>query len=264
MPANFIKSLMTCHDNNRGFTLTEVIVVMVIVAILATGVVFMFTDPTAKVKAAAFEMRGDLNLARAEAVRRNESILVDFIFSACGQADVDSGVCTEVCSKTDIANFNACYGAGSNQGYVICFDEDGDSICSDEAPTTAELEEKIIKTVIFKDPVKFFAEISGSLPASPTGPTPNSAPDGITLVGNNGITLGELPIPGVDFIYMNPDGTSSHLGSVVLYFPQNGDPTTLTVKGKPYAVVVDSVSTGRVVLQRWRPDLGASGEWSRK
>ena len=241
----------------HGFSLIEVMVVMVIVAILATGVVFMFTDPTAKVKAAAFEMRGDFNLARAEAVRRNNDILVDFIFTA--ESD---------CNKKDKSSFDACFsGSGSNQGYVICFDENSDNDCSDEvlaASAAEDLEEKVIKTVIFKDPVKFFAEISGSLPSSPTGPTPNSAPDGITLVGNNGITLGELPIPGVDFIYMNPDGTSSHLGSVVLYFPQNGDPTTLTVKGKPYAVVVDSVSTGRVVLQRWRPDLGASGEWSRK
>ena len=254
MPTSFNTYLLRFCNNNRGFSLVELIVVMVIVAILATGVVFMFADPTAKVKSAAFELRGDLNLARAEAVRRNNDILVDFVFTA--ESD---------CGKANTASFAQCYsGTGSDQGYVICFDEDGDSICSDEASTTAELEEKIIKTVIFKDPVKFFAEISGSLPASPTGPTPNSAPDGITLVGNNGITLGELPIPGVDYIYMNPDGTSSHLGSVVLYFPQNGDPTTLTVKGKPYAVVVDSVSTGRVVLQRWRPDLGASGEWSRK
>ena len=250
--------------NNLGFSLTELMVVLVIVGILAIGVVFMFADPTAKVKAAAFEMRGDLNLARAEAVKRNENILVDFIFSACSQADVDdtANPCAAVCGKVDKAGFDECYSAtGTNQGYVICFDVDGDNDCSDEvlaASEATDLEEKVIKTVIFKDPVKFFAEISGSLPSSPTGPTPNSAPDGITLVGNNGITL------GVDYIYMNPDGTSSHFGSVVLYFPQNGDPTTLTVKGKPYAVVVDSVSTGRVVLQRWRPDLGASGEWSRK
>lgn len=257
MPADFIKSFMSRPNNNRGFTLTEVIVVMVIVAILATGVVFMFADPTAKVKAAAFELRGDLNLARAEAVRRNDDILVDFIFTAEPE-----------CSKKDKASFDACFsGSGNNEGYVICFDEDSDNDCSDEvlaASAADDLEEKIIKTVIFKDPVKFFAEISGSLPSSPTGPTPNSAPDGITLVGNNGITFGELPIPGVDYIYMNPNGTSSHFGSVVLYLPQNGDPTTLTVKGKPYAVVVDNVSTGRVVLQRWRPDLGAGGQWSRK
>jgi len=260
----YLKCFLQNCKSNRGFSLTELMVVLVIVGILAIGVVFMFADPTAKVKAAAFEMRGDLNLARAEAVKRNENILVDFIFSACSQADVDdtANPCAAVCGKLDKAGFDECYSAtGTNQGYVICFDVDGDNDCSDEvlaASEATDLEEKVIKTVIFKDPVKFFAEISGSLPSSPTGPTPNSAPDGITLVGNNGITL------GVDYIYMNPDGTSSHFGSVVLYFPQNGDPTTLTVKGKPYAVVVDSVSTGRVVLQRWRPDLGASGEWSRK
>ena len=77
------KSFIKNCKSNRGFTLIEMMVVMVIVGILAVGVVFMFTDPTAKVKAAAFEMRGDLNLARAEAVRRNQDILVEFIFTAC-------------------------------------------------------------------------------------------------------------------------------------------------------------------------------------
>ena len=53
-------------------------------------------------------------------------------------------------------------------------------------------------------------------------------------------------------------------GSVVVYYPKDGDPVTLNAKGKPYAVVVDSATTGNVRLERWRPELGVSGEWSRK
>jgi prepilin-type N-terminal cleavage/methylation domain-containing protein len=38
----------------QGFTLIELSVVMAIVCILATGVVFMYSNPTAKVKGVAF------------------------------------------------------------------------------------------------------------------------------------------------------------------------------------------------------------------
>ena len=78
----YFKCFMKNCKWNRGFSLVELMAVLVIISILATGVVFMLADPTAKVKAAAFEMRGDFNLARAEAVRRNDNILVQFVDSA--------------------------------------------------------------------------------------------------------------------------------------------------------------------------------------
>jgi len=52
---------------------------MVIVAILATQVVFSFTDSMARVKAAAFNLRADMNLARAEAVNRHANVVVKFM-----------------------------------------------------------------------------------------------------------------------------------------------------------------------------------------
>jgi prepilin-type N-terminal cleavage/methylation domain-containing protein len=250
----YLKYFINTCKGNRGFSLVELLVVMVIVGILATSVVFMFADPTAKVKAAAFDMRGHFNLARAEAVRRNENILVQFVGSA-----------KESCSKT---NFADCFAGGSFQGYVICFNENPliDDDCMDEGDTAAEIEEKIIKTVLFQDAVKYYA-FEATLPAAPSGP--NTVPGGVAnlLKNNNGITFGEATIadiPGDDFIYMNSNGTSSNTGSIVVYLPKDGDPTTMTVRGKPYAIVVGSVSTGNVRLERWRPDLGVSGEWSRK
>ena len=67
-----LKYFINTCKGNRGFSLVELMVVMVIVGILATSVVFMFADPTAKVKAVAFEMRGDFNLARGVAVKENK------------------------------------------------------------------------------------------------------------------------------------------------------------------------------------------------
>lgn len=262
MPIPYLKSLMQSCKNNQGFTLIELMVVMTIVGILALGVVFMFADPTAKVKAAAFEMRGDFNLARAEAVRRNESILIEFVSTAQEPCSGDNP--TDCCSVANPTNYSKCFSGGTQQGYVICLDAIPTSpstdppSCINEGASTTDLEEKVIKVVLFRDDVQYY-KFDATLPSSPTGPTPSDSPDGIALVSNDGITF----ING-NYIYMNSNGTSSDVGSVVLYLPKDGDPLTLTVRGKPYAAVVDNISTGYVRLERWRPDLGASGEWNRK
>ena len=60
---------------------------------------------------------------------------------------------------------------------------------------------------------------------------------------------------------MMSNGTSSDTGSVIVYLPKDGNPATKIVKGRPYAVVVDSESTGRVRLERWRPE---KDDWDRK
>jgi Tfp pilus assembly protein FimT len=225
----------------------ELMVVLVIVGILATGVVFMFADPAAKVKAAAFEMRGDLNLARAEAVRRNTNILVQFIDTA-----------QETCSKETTTVFTDCFAGGNSHGYVICFDENGDDDCSDEGGTVDELDEKIVKAVLFQDSVRYY-EFGATLPAAPSGPS--TCPLGVALASNNGITLFDPALPGteVDFLTMNFNGTSSHMGSVVVYLP--GEASALTVKGRPFAVVVDNMSSGQVRLERWQPNID---DWFRR
>ncbi len=133
-----------------GFTLVELLVVLVVAGILATGVVFMFADPTAKVRGAAFSLLTDLNQARSEAVSRNRDILVDFILAA-------------------------------RDGYRICIDTDGDRDCGDELPGD------IIKEVLFRPEVQLY-DCSAAPPYPAGGPT--KTPSGTELAGKNGLIFG--------------------------------------------------------------------------
>lgn len=134
----------------RGFSLIELCVLMALVCILATGVVYMFSNPTAKVRGVMFNILADLNFARSESVGRNQDILIDFTF-------------------------------GKRDGYIICLDTDEDRDCNDE------LAEDIIKKVLFRKEVKFYD--CGSAPPFPlNGPT--RTPSGTTLAGKNGLIFG--------------------------------------------------------------------------
>ena len=147
-PPNYLSSSKKKYA--PGFTLVELSIVMVIVCILATGAVYMFTNPTAKVKSAAFCMLADLNLARSEAVNRNQDILVDFIF-------------------------------GTQDGYLICHDTDTDKDCQDEPS------ENIIKGVLFRKEVRFYDCVSAP-PYPENGP--QKTPSGTSLAGKNGLIFG--------------------------------------------------------------------------
>ena len=212
--------------NAYGFTLIELMVVLVIVGILAIGVVFMFSDPTAKVKAAAFEMRGDFNLARGQAVKENQNVLITFDDTA------------------------------ANSGYRICYDTDSDKDCFDEGG------DDVIKDVIFRDRVRYYDFIGPALLPS-NGPDKAPAIDGVEtdLTDENGITL-QNNTNGDPYIYFTSNGTcepTNGAGAVVVYLSQQGNVSV--IKGWPYAVVIDSAATGRVRLERWRPDKDA---WYRK
>ena len=134
----------------HGFTLVELAVVMIIVCILASGVVYMYINPTAKVKSVAFCLLADLNHARSEAVSRNRDVLVDFTF-------------------------------GTRDGYLICIDTDADKDCQDE---TAE---NIIKEVLFRKEVRFYNCVSAP-PYPENGPS--KTPSGTELAGKNGLIFG--------------------------------------------------------------------------
>lgn len=150
MAKTFDCSLLFQKKPAPGFTLLELSVVMAIICILAAGVVYMYSNPTAKVKTAAFAILTDLNWARSESVNRNRDLLVDFIL-------------------------------GARDGYLICLDRDSDKDCSNEA------EEDIIKHVLLRAEVQFY-DCTSAPPYPDGGPT--KTPAGTKLAGKNGLIFG--------------------------------------------------------------------------
>jgi len=218
-------------NTQHGFSLMEVMVVMVIIAILATGVVFMFANPTAKVKTQAFELLGEINYARSVAVKENQNVRIDFTF-------------------------------GTQDSYQICFDLIAGGGCGNEPAGN------ILKNNILRNDVRFY-DFTGAntIPATdaPTRtPSYTSVPAGTNLEDQNGVILHDPTTPGtlLNYLEMQPDGTCLQEGAVVIYLHSQGNKEK--IRGAPFAVVIASASTGQVTLSRWRPDLGASGEWSRK
>jgi len=123
---------------------------MMVICILATGVTYMYTGPTARVKEVMFNVLADLNLARSESVNRHRELLVDFIH-------------------------------GEPDGYLICLDSDSDHDCENEPP------EDILKEVRFPDEVHFY-DCSDAPPYPENGPS--KTPSGTSLAGKNGLIFG--------------------------------------------------------------------------
>jgi prepilin-type N-terminal cleavage/methylation domain-containing protein len=147
-PSTF--KLFKAKAHSQGFTLIELSVVMTVICILATGLAYMYANPTAIVKGVMFNVLADLNLARSESVNRNQDILVDFTL-------------------------------GNKDGYLICLDTDSDKDCGDE------LAEDIIKEVLFREEVQFY-DCTSSPPYPVNGPT--KTPSGTKLAGKNGLIFG--------------------------------------------------------------------------
>ena len=210
--------------DTHGFTLIEVMVVMLIVGILATSVVFMFVNPNAKVKNQAFTMLGDLNMARSEAVTRNEDVLVDFI-------------------------------EGAADGYQVCVDATpagtppGNNDCSDETG------DNFIRETIFREEVQYYDPTSVPAGGPDTTPTTGSTPE--NLKGSSGLLLDDGT--AVTNFSMEPDGTledgiTKNI-NIVFFAPKKNQNA---IDGTPYAITVSSTS-GRVRISRW-----TGGAWSTK
>lgn len=187
----------------QGFTLTELLVVMLITGILASQVVIGLTSSNMKVKGAAFNMRSDMQLAKSESISRDVAVRIDFIL-------------------------------GAIDGYRLWIDDNpagGDSTYTAGSDT-------LIKEVFFDDRIQFYAPIPGGPTVSPSG----------TPLGGTGVNLSF----GNTWFAMLSDGSANYGGNVVLYGPGNEPGEMLA---KPYAMVIFA-ATGRVRLERWRPEEG--------
>jgi len=106
----------------RGYSLVELLVVIAIIGILAIQVVTGFNSPVSKLKAAAFNLRSDLNFARSEAVNRNADVRVAFIFNTedlDGDGDLDQGYRIWL----DDTPANRAYDVGETEIKKVAFNE---------------------------------------------------------------------------------------------------------------------------------------------
>jgi len=160
-----------------GYSLVELMVVLVIIAILAAAGARVVNSSQARLQGQAFAMLSDVNLARALAVSRGVSVLVEML--EAGSID-DDGM------------------AQSNDGYRVCVDRDGDDNC-DSADET-------FRDVVFPNEL-FFYDADLAPPAGPnrvvTGEPWVKGRDGVTFAANR--------------FSMQPEGSSNKAGTVYIY-----------------------------------------------
>jgi prepilin-type N-terminal cleavage/methylation domain-containing protein len=167
----------------EGFTLIEILVVLVVVAILATAMAHVVSTAEAKLKAQTFNVVADFKLARFEAVKRGSDVLVDLI--RAGETDDD--------------------GVDCGDGYRICLDLDSDYNC-DTADT-------MIAETALSTPVSYYDQ--NYPPAAGPDRTVSNEPwpagqDGISFSGNRFVMHpdGFGNKTGTVYLYM-PDGRQS-------------------------------------------------------
>jgi len=77
--AMFILGEQRKEHSRKGYSLIELLVVMVIVGILATQVVSGFNSADRKLKSAVFSLRNEVHYARSEAVSRGQDVKFTFL-----------------------------------------------------------------------------------------------------------------------------------------------------------------------------------------
>ena len=218
------------RKSTHGFTLIEVMIVMVIVAILATGVVFMFANPSARVKGEAFNMLAALNLARSEAVTENTEAWVEFLPGAT---------------------------PGDPDGYRIWLT--GDTNVTYDAGT-----DTLIQETSFPVEVQFYWKNATDGPnVKPEGGgldvEDGAAGDDDGVVFDSGSANDNVFAFTSMGTAINSDGDDlGSFGYIYIYYPVSASEPD-KMRAAPYAIVV-SASTGSIKIRRWT-DAGA---WSTK
>lgn len=212
-------------------------VVMVIVVILATGVVFMIANPSARVKTHVFNLLGELNMARAEAVNRNVDVRVTFL-------------------------------KGAQDGYRVWVDDwnaGADAEGSDGVYAgSASGSDTLILETYFPEEVQFYdANATGGATKKPFDPwaamsmtNGDSDDDGIEFDGADELVFTSMGVAEDRF-----SEALDNEGYVILYYPASAT-NHGTMRGKPFAVVVFP-GVGRIRIARW-VDAAAVPPWRSK
>lgn len=216
----------------QGYTIVELLVVLVIIGILSSQLVWLFLAPENHLKAAVFSLRTDFNLARSEAVNRNRTVCIGF--SANGyKMWLESSLTSSVWygSFDPAPPDDAAYYGSLSPTPAVPAD------AADELLPGKE-------DVSFPDGVQLYDTDLGAV----GGPDKN--PDGtVPIVITDGV---ELDL-GDDSVCLDRRGEASQSGNIYLYMPA----TDGTIKAGPYAVTINIL--GSIKVWRW---VQSSNQWS--
>lgn len=109
------------RKNGRGVTIIELMIVVMIVAVLATLGAPSFADFVRNMRLASnmSDLNSDLLLARSESIRRNSRVLI------CPRSSSTSTVCATTATAETWMN-----------GWLVCYDSDADGSC--DASTSSD------------------------------------------------------------------------------------------------------------------------------
>jgi len=175
--------VMKIFNKNNGFTLVELMVVVIIVLLVSFMTIGAFSSAEVRVRGLVFNMMSDFNLARSTAVRLSREVLVEMV--SRGDIDDDGQLQLE-------------------DGYLICLDTDEDGNC--------DLADQLIREALLGEDLEYY---DADIPA-PTGPD-RKVTGAAWTVGGNGISFS-----GDRFI-MKPNGVSSKAGTIYVFSPGGKD-----------------------------------------
>ena len=216
-------SIRNNRISDQGYSLVELLIVVVILGILAVSIGVNLSSRATKTKSFVFSMRAKFQQAKMEAVKRGRDVYIDFDFNPIY---VQNGVTVD---KPD-------------NGFTIWVDEDVGTDTLINSFTTPEGNEY---TVEFKNIIStgndgieiYTTAVSGG---------PGAGPKGASI--DPGVTAAAYRFK------MNPDGTSVP-GRVYLYWART-DGASKYVNSGPYAITVNSV--GRIKISSWKKN---DGKW---